>query len=217
WKEAVFCENASAFGGGFGWLLEPRNTPLQQQTPERLAGVITTSGISDAGGLLREDQPLTIPAHSNVTILIDNKVMTTGFPQLSFSGGKDAMIRVGYAENLFLPDGSKGNRNEWKGMKFVGIEDVIIADGGTGRTFRPTWIRTFRFIQLKITTADEPLVLGDFYNMYTTTSIPLKAKFNASDPVYSRIFDLCSRTVALCTQDYFLSDAYYETMQYVGD
>ena len=217
WKDAVFCENASAFGGGFGWLLEPRNTPLQQQTPERLAGVITTSGISDAGGLLRGDQPLTIPAHSNVTILIDNKVMTTGFPQLSFSGGKDAMIRIGYAENLFLPDGSKGNRNEWRGMKFVGIEDVIIADGGVDRTFRPTWIRTFRFIQLRITTAAEPLVLSDFYNMYTTTSIPLKAKFNASDPVYASIFDLCRRTVALCTQDYFLSDAYYETMQYVGD
>src|SRR5690606_38534654 len=217
WKDAVFCENASAFGGGFGWLLEPRNTPLQVQTLERLAEVITATGTGNAAGLLQGNQPLTIPANTNATILIDNNVLTTGFPELLFSGGKDAMIRIGYAENLFLPDGSKGNRNEWKGMQFVGIEDVIIADGGAGRTFRPTWIRTFRFIELKVTPPDEPLVLGDFYNMYTTTSIPLKAKFNASDPVYSRIFDLCRRTVALCTQDYFLSDAYYETMQYVGD
>lgn len=217
WKNAVFCENASAFGGGFGWILEPRNTPLQVRTKERLANVITVDGVDNADGVLKGNEPVTIPPRTSATILIDNKVLTTGYPELLFSGGKDAMIRIGYAENLFLPDGSKGNRNEWKGMKFVGIKDVVIPDGGSGRTFRPTWLRTFRFVQLEITTRDVPLVLQDFYNMYTTTPIPLKAKFRASDPMYGKIFDLCRRTVALCTQDYFLSDAYYETMQYVGD
>lgn len=218
WTEAVFCESASAFGGSFGWILEPRNTPLQSRAKERLAGVIREEGVKRAGDLLSGDRSVQVPAHTRATILIDHKVLTTGYPELLFSGGKNAVIRIGYAENLFLPNSAaKGNRDEWEGKQFVGIRDVIIADGGEDRIFRPTWIRTFRFVQLEITTADEPLVLRDFYNMYTTTSVPLRATFNASNPVYADIFDLCRRTVALCTQDYFLSDAYYETMQYVGD
>lgn len=218
WTGAVFCESASAFGGGFGWLLEPRNTPLQSRTKERLTSVIKEEGVKGSGVLLEGNRPLRIPARTRATILMDHKALTTGYPELLFGGGKDAVIRIGYAENLFLPNSAaKGNRNEWQGKQFVGIRDVIVADGGSDRIFRPTWLRTFRFVQLEITTREEPLILRDFYNMYTTTSIPLKAAFNASDPVYGDIFDLCGRTVALCTQDYFLSDAYYETMQYVGD
>lgn len=217
WENAVFCENASAFGGGFGWLLEPRNTPIPVQTQERLAGVIVTEGIDAAGGFLR-GEPLTVPANSSVRILIDNTVLTTGYPELYFDGGKGAVIRIGYAENLFLPNSaSKGNRNEYEGKQFVGIRDVIVADGGEGRKFSPTWIRTFRFVELRINTGSEPLLIRDFFNMYTTTPIPIRATFSASDPVYEKIFDLCRRTVSLCTQSYFLSDAYYETMQYVGD
>ncbi|MFO7256469.1 MAG: alpha-L-rhamnosidase C-terminal domain-containing protein [Bacteroidota bacterium] len=217
WKDAAFCENASAFGGGFGWILEPRNTPIPVQRQERLASVAVAEGIQKAERILR-GEGLTIPANASVRILIDNKVLTTGYPEFYFDMGKDAVIRIGYAENLFLPNSAnKGNRNEYKGMQFVGIRDVIVADGGKGRKFIPTWMRTFRFIELKIQTGNEPLVIRDFFNMYTSTPIPMRADFKASDPVYEKIFDLCRRTVALCTQDYFLSDAYYETMQYVGD
>jgi hypothetical protein len=217
WDDAVFCENASAFGGGFGWILEPRNTPIPVQRQERLAAVVIAEGINDTGAFLR-GEPLTVPANASVRLLIDNKVLTTGYPELHFDGGKNAVIQIGYAENLFLPNSArKGNRNEYEGKQFVGIRDVIVADGGQGRKFVPTWIRTFRFVELKIDTGPEPLVIRDFFNMYTTTPIPIRATFQASDPVYERIFDLCRRTVSLCTQDYFLSDAYYETMQYVGD
>ncbi|HEY8512752.1 MAG TPA: alpha-L-rhamnosidase C-terminal domain-containing protein [Cyclobacteriaceae bacterium] len=217
WADAVFCENASAFGGGFGWILEPRNTPIPVQRQERLAAVVIAEGIEKADGILR-GETVTVPANSSIRLLIDNKVLTTGYPEFHFSKGKDAVIRIGYAENLFLPNSAnKGNRNEYKGMQFVGIRDVIVADGGEERKFMPTWIRTFRFIELQINTGPEPLVIRDFFNMYTTTPIPIKASFKASDPVYEKIFDICRRTVALCTQDYFLSDAYYETMQYVGD
>lgn len=217
WRDAIFCENASAFGGGFGWILEPRNTPMPVQRQERLDGVVITEGMNAAGNFLR-GEPVTIPANASVRMLIDHKVLTTGYPEFYFDGGKDAVIQIGYAENLFLPNSAnKANRNEYKGMEFVGIRDVIVADGGAGRKFSPTWIRTFRFIELKINTGSQPLVIRDFFNMYTTTPIPIRATLKASDPVYEKIFDLCRRTVALCTQDYFLSDAYYETMQYVGD
>ncbi len=218
WKPAIFCESASAFGGGFGWLLEPRNVPLQTQRVERLTRVAKTTGATVNPDFLAGKSPLTVPANSKVTLLIDHGALTIGYPELKFSGGRGGKIRIGYAENLFVPGTArKDNRNDIEGKQFLGITDVIQTDGSANRTFRPTWLRTFRFIQLEIQTGGEPLTVSDFYNVYTSTPVPVRASFSASDPAYARVFDLCRRTAELCTQDYFLSDAYYETMQYVGD
>jgi alpha-L-rhamnosidase len=217
WSAAVFCENASAFGGGFGWLLEPRNVPLQRQETERLTKIARSDGIAAPEGFLQGRQALEVPARSKASLLIDQTFLTIGIPELHFSGGKGASIKITYAENLFNADKSKGNRNEIAGKRVVGYGDVVLPDGGAKRVFRPTWLRAFRFILLEIQTADEPLTLRDFYNVLTTTSIQPRAAFQCDNPVYSAIFDICRRTALLCTQDYFLSDAYYETMQYVGD
>ena len=218
WKPAQFCENASAFGGGFAWLLEPRNVPLQTQRIERLGRVAKASGLTTDGAFLQGNRPLEIPANSRVTLLIDHGKLTIGYPELLFSGGNGSQVRIGYAENLFIPGTPrKGNRNQIDGMQFVGLKDVVLPDGRTDRVFRPTWLRTFRFLQLEIETGSQPLSLRDMYNVYTATPILVKARFAASQPEYGQIFDICRRTVELCTQDYFLSDAYYETMQYVGD
>ena len=218
WKSAQFCEAASAFGGGFAWLLEPRNVPLQNQRTERLSRVVKATGATIGADFLSGKNPLTVPANSKATLLLDHGVLTIGYPELKFSGGRGGKIRVGYAENLFVPGSTrKPNRNEIEGKQFLGIADVILPDGSQGRTYRPTWLRTFRFVQLEVQTGAEPLTIQDFYNVYTSTPIPVKARFSASEPEYARVFDLCRRTAELCTQDYFLSDAYYETMQYLGD
>ncbi len=217
WKSVVFSENASAFGGGFGWLLEPRNTPLQMQRIERIARILSVEGVKSTPNFLTGSGPLTIPANSKLKLLIDNNVLTIGYPHLRFANGSGSKITIGYAENLFEPNSSrKGNRDEWRGKQFVGITDVVIPDGKS-HTFYPTWLRSFRFIQFEIETKGEPLVLEDFYNLYTSTPIETVGRFFTDNDVYNKVFHLCERTVRLCTQDYFLSDAYYETMQYVGD
>ncbi|RIV23959.1 alpha-L-rhamnosidase [Fibrisoma montanum] len=218
WKPAVFCEGVSALGGGFAWLLEPRNVPLQTQRQERLGRVATVSGLTTNGAFLQGNNPLVIPAKTRTTLLIDHGTLTIGYPHLHFSGGAGSTVRIGYAENLFIPNTArKGNRNQVEGRQFIGMRDVIVPDGSTGRVFRPTWLRTFRFIQLDVTTGDQPLTINDLYNLYTASPIPVKARFATDQPEYEQIFNICRRTVELCTQDYFLSDAYYETMQYLGD
>ena len=217
WKPAVFLESAKAFGGGFGWLIEPRTVPMQRQTVERLTTVARVSGVSVPAGFLAGTQPLTLPSHTTVSMLIDHTRLTTGYPELGFSGGKGAEVRITYAENLFAPDKSKGNRNEIDGKSIVGYSDLVRPDGGSRRLFRPSWLRAFRFVQFDITTADSPLTIDSYYNVFTCSPLGLQASFRSSNPNHERVFDLCWRTVQLCTQDYFLSDAYYETMQYVGD
>jgi hypothetical protein len=217
WQTAKFVEAASNYAGGFAWLLEPRNVPLQTQQAERLARVVRSSGGEVPAGFLPGTQPLTIPARSTVSFLIDHGVLTMGYPELTFSGGRGSTCRITYAENLFTPDKRKGNRNDLTGKTILGIHDVLLPDGSANRTFRPTWLRTFRFLQVDVTTGDEPLVLQGFLNQRTTSPIARRAAFRSNDERLNQLFDVCWRTVELSTQDYWLSDAYYETMQYLGD
>lgn len=217
WKPARYVENAVSNSTSFGWLLEPRNTPLQKQTVQRLPALLKSEGATADTGFLQGNKPVTIPANSRALLWLDNKVLTIGYPELSFARGNKARIRIGFAESLFEANSDeKGNRNTWKGKRFQGITDVVVADGKP-HTWQPTWLRSFRFVQIEVITKDEPLVLQDFYNDYTSTSIPITAQFRSANELHNGVFDICRRTLELCTQDYYLSDSYYETMQYIGD
>ncbi len=216
WPTAMFLENTDGPGGGFAWLLEPRNVPLQKQREEPIGTVVRTDGPKAPANLF-SGQDLVVAPGKELTLLLDHGVLTTGYPQLAFSGGEGAQITLTYAENLFNPDKSKGDRDVIGDKLVTGYRDIIRPGGGGNRHFRPTWLRTFRFVEMKIRTGDDLLTLHSFINQRTTTPIPIVAEFVADQPEYERIFDMCRRTVELCTQDYFLSDAYYETMQYVGD
>jgi len=56
----------------------------------------------------------------------------------------------------------KGNRNEIFNKKIIGNQDMIIADGGENRIFQTLWWRTFRYVEMKLKTKDEPLKICDF-------------------------------------------------------
>jgi len=57
----------------------------------------------------------------------------------------------------------KGNRNEVDGKVFVGRRDSIISDGSKSQKFESLWYRTYRYVLLKVRTADQPLVIDDIY------------------------------------------------------
>jgi alpha-L-rhamnosidase len=158
-----------------------------------------------------------VPKNSKVSILLDNKVLTTGFPELIVSKGKGSSIRAIYSESLFIDKINKGNRNEIKGKHIIGISDVFLPDGGMNRNYQALWYRPCRFIQLDIVTKGEPLVIDDFYNVYTTYPLEEKAHFQCDNPIYAKIWDAAWRTDLLCAQDQLEADAYYEAMQYAHD
>jgi len=151
------------------------------------------------------------------TFLIDQGHVTLGYPKLTLSGGKDALIKVKYSEALYDEQNRKGNRNETEGKVIKGISDVYLMDGGLGRVFQPIWFRTFRFVQIEVETQSEPLTINDFHNIFSAARIPVIASFKTDDPIYRQVWDICWHTMKICAQDNLLSDAYYEQMQYVGD
>ncbi len=216
WKHTKFYESASSMGGSIAYLLEPRNLPLLTWEKEVLGSIVRSQNIRKEVSFPKTGS-LTIQPNTKATFLIDQKYVTNGFPEINFSKGKNATIKIKYAENLFGENNTKGDRNVIENKKLFGYYDFIISNGKEEQKFIPNWMRTFRFIELEVETQNKELLIQNFVNHKSRAAIPSIASFTTDNETYNKIFDICKRTIDICTQDYFLSDAYYETMQYVGD
>ncbi len=205
---------------GNRWLLVPRNIPLMEERLERLAVVRQSSGVNVPTAFPSQPVPFTVPAKTTARLLLDQSHLTTAYPELIVSGGKGAVIELGYAESLFVQGGqrgAKGNRNDVEGKEFVGYYDSFTSDGGAKRMFRPLWWRTYRYVDLKIETKEEPLTIEDLHGMYTAYPFEMKAKFDAGSKRLDKILEVGWRTARLCAHETYMDCPYYEQLQYVGD
>ncbi len=223
-----------AVGRGFlygsTWFLVPRRIPPMERTPERFPAIIRTHGIRPDLSFLQGTAPLTIPARSTVTILLDLTRHTTGYPALTYSKGKGSRIKITYAEALYksdkaqkmVTDGNlmyydlKGNRNEFRNKEIKGIYDILLPDGGDHRTFIPWGRRTYRFVQMDITTGKEPLVLEDYHSVRTVYPFREKARFESDNTLLTMIWDVAWRTIRNSAAETYM-DPYFEQLQYIGD
>ncbi len=205
------------------WMLVPRTIPAMEERSERLQKVRRVDGISQPQAFPAQTEPLQIPSGTHAVLLLDQTYLTTAFPELIVSGGKDAVVRLRYAEALFQPaaPGSrtmeKGNRDDVEGKVFIGNHDEFVADGGARRTFRPLWWRTYRYLELDIQTKDQPLTVDDLRATYVGFPFERRARFEASAPDLNRILDVGWRTGRMCAHETYMDCPYYEQLQYVGD
>jgi len=177
--------------------------------------IVRMSGIATAGGF--PDAPLEVAANQKVSLLLDNTVLTTAFTNLVVSGGKDASIRVTYAEALKDAKGEKGNRNEIAGKKIIGVYDEYITDGAENRTLSSLVWRTWRYLQLDIETRDQPLRLLHLTASFTAFPFQQRARFVSDDPALSSIWEVGWRTARLDAHETYMDTPYWEQLQYVGD
>jgi alpha-L-rhamnosidase len=202
------------------WLLVPRNIPLMEERPERLQAVRRSSGVSVPANFPREQASFTIPANTKARLLLDQSYLTTAYPELTVSGGRGAVVEVGYAESLFNAGarrGDKGDRDEVEGKEFLGYYDIFTSEGGSKRMFRPLWWRTYRYVDLKVETKGEPLTVEDLRGVYTGYPFEMKAKFDADSERLDKILEVGWRTARLCAHETYMDCPYYEQLQYVGD
>ncbi len=209
-----------AVGRGFlfgsTWYLVPRTIPFMEESKQRFGKIARSKGVNATNNFIKGTGKLTIPAHTKASILIDQTHHTIGHPVLHFSLGKSSTIKMTYAEAMYDKDWKKGNRNVVEGKHILGYYDIIEADGGSNRSFKPIGQRTFRFIQLDIETKDEALVIDDYYNVYTAYPFKENAKFITDNKVLNAIWDASWRTLRNSAVEGFI-DPYYEQLQYVGD
>ena len=205
-------EHGEADGG-----LTPRTIPMMEERFERIPKVVRVEGFKTASKFLTGSDPLEVPPNTKATLLLDQTHLTTAYPEMFVSGGTGSVIEVAYAEALVDENRRKGNRNETRDKKLFGYYDIFIPDGGQRRLFRPLWYRTYRYIELRIQTGAQPLLIDDYYGMFTGYPFEQKASFSSSDPSLKNIWDVGWRTARLCANETYYDCPYYEQLQYVGD
>jgi alpha-L-rhamnosidase len=157
-----------------------------------------------------------VPAHGNAKLLLRRDAMISGYPALQVSGGKGATIRLEYGEALYDQDRKKGDRDLVGDREVIGFFDTFIADGEE-RTFAPLWWRTFRFIEIEVSTADEPLLLVGLRVDETGYPFEPVALFQSSDAELDRIWQVGWRTLRVDAHETFMDSSYWEQLQYTGD
>ncbi len=184
--------------------------------------------------LLRGEESLEIPADTTWTVEISAGEEMCGYPSLRMAGGKDAEIKILYAEcyakpqsKVMTPMGErelpplKGDRTDYTNGTLLGTEDrYTVAGYGTkegAETYEPYLFRTFRYICVQITTRSQGLsVLG--YD-YLSTGYPLEVKHHpvSDKELYNRIWNISLRTLKRCMHETYVDCPFYEQLQYAMD
>jgi alpha-L-rhamnosidase len=223
WRHAKEVENGQPlnYRGEYGnpsiHLLHQRELPFTEEKMQRFFSIRRSDLPDIPAGFAEGKNQITIPAGSKIRLLFDQHVLTTAYPVLTFSKGRNCIIKLTYAESLFDEKGEKGNRNTVENKEIYGYSDIIHCDGGMNRSYQTLWWRTFRYTELEIETSDEPLVLEDFHSIFTAYPFQEKASFNCDNPLFKEIWNTGWRTQRLCAGETFFDCPYYEQLQYIGD
>jgi hypothetical protein len=207
-------------------MLVSSEIPLEEQEPERFQHVGEAQGIQAEDQFVAGEAPLSIPPHTSARLLLDQSYLTTAYPEIQVSSGRAAAITLHYAEALYTRDPTgkrwiKTNRNDVQGKTLLGPSDTYVSEGGSHRTYRTLFWRTYRYLQLEIQTADEPLRLEDIRGIFTGYPFARKAEFVVNDASSNaelqRILDTGWRTARLCAHETYMDCPFYEQLQYAGD
>ncbi|HZY80255.1 MAG TPA: alpha-L-rhamnosidase C-terminal domain-containing protein [Cyclobacteriaceae bacterium] len=197
------------------WMLVPSKLPQMELHPEDPVKIRKAEGIKMPAGF-----PITIPANTSATLLIDNGALTNAYVSLHLQNGKDAALSVAYAEALYVKGNevkNKGNRNEIDGKIFIGRRDSLISDGSMYQRFTSLWYRTYRYIQVKVKTTDQPLILSNFYSEFTGYPFELTSSMTTPNQSVQKNLEIGWRTARLCATETYMDCPYYEQLQYFGD
>jgi len=219
WKDAVVKERGQPAGTGTQYLhaLTPRSIPLMEARAEGPMKIRRSTGIDVKGDFIPGHQPLRIPPHAKVSILLDQEYLTNAYPALSVSKGGASKIAVTYSEAMYIDDRNKGNRDEIDGKHIKGFVDVFYPEGGKERVYSPLWFRTFRYIQLDIETKEQELILNSFSREFTGYPFKENGSFYCNDSTLHDIWNAGWRTARLCAGETYYDCPYYEQLQYTGD
>jgi alpha-L-rhamnosidase len=213
------------FDYSIDWMLVPRLIPPMEMSPQRFRSIRESTIEKMSEGLLCGKGPVSIKPNSKHTILLDHGHLTNAYPVVKFRNGKNAKVKLTYAEALYIDEGSKkpwkdqvqkGNRNEIEGKRVAGVSDEFIADG-KDHTFIPLNWHTFRYIQVEVETKDEALIFEELSSIFTAYPFQLKSVFASDQPELKNILDVGWRTARLCAEESYMDTPYYERLQYFGD
>jgi len=197
------------------WQLVNDYLPPMEMQLVSAGKVVRATGIELPSGF--PQQGFTVPANAKASLLIDNSTLTTGYPALTARGGRGSTIRLTYAEALIDDTGQKGNRNRIQGKHIEGLVDEFVLGVPDAREFMPLTWRTWRYLQIDLETADQPVLIEGLKTWFSAFPFIERAHFSSADPSLRTIWDVGWRTARLDAHDTYMDTPYWERLQYAGD
>lgn len=206
------------YGEVSGWQLESRSIPPMEEIPQLLVRVRRATGVEvkDENAFTHGAANLTIPARATATILLDQSHTTNAYPVLWTTGGAGSVVRLTYAEALVDSAGRKGNRNDIEGRTVRGVRDVFLLDGGSRRRFQTLYWRSFRYIQIDVTTADDALDIY-LYGIFTAYPFEERGRFASDLPWLADMWRMNWNGARIGAFETYMDTPYWEQLQYIGD
>ena len=199
--------------------LVPRAIPFMKRTPRTFASVFD-GGDEAWDRFLLGNVPLTLPAGSTASVVLDAGEEMNGYLQLTVSGGAGAAIELLEAE-CYTVNGKKQHRLDKEHGSLEGYTDTYTVRGcGTAdmpENYEPYWFRTFRFIRLTVRVGAEPLTLHRFDYEETGYPLEVRTQVETSDKSLCAIWELSLRTLRRCMLETYVDCPFYEQLQYVMD
>ena len=210
------------------WGLIPDLLPHMDYRPIEAGSIVSVKDIANEQPSLAHfpDQPASLPQGIHLHVTLDRKTLTTAYPELTVSGGKGSRIVITYSEALYDNEHHKGDRDavdytDASGTKHprvaLGLTDSFLPDGGQHRVFMPLWWRTWRYLDLDITTGSEPLTLESLKAFFSAYPFEERATFKSGDADLDKIWEISWRTARLDAHETYMDTPYYEQLQYIGD
>ncbi len=216
-SKIIFFGKASGVGTGTDWDLLPRDIPMMEETDQNFKSVRRSEGCKVSELFLQGKEFLTIPANSTAKFLLDQGVETVAYPEITVTGSVGTVIEMAYAEALFDKNGKKGNRNDIERKEMNGNADIFKLSSFDEQTFRPLWFRTFRYVEVKIVTQNQPVTIQKIHSTFTAYPFKELASFKSNNDTLSKIWEVGWRTLRLCSNETHYDCPYYEQLQYVAD
>ena len=202
-----------------------QTAPPTCEIPIREADCLTAE-MDGWQSLLSGESALKIPAHTTRRAIVDLENYFCARPVVTLSGGRDALVRVDWAEGLYrsLDDWSKGDRDAIEGKYFTatwnrrdGVGDEFIADGGDHRQFSTLWWQAGRYLEIEVQTGDAALLIEKFALRETRYPLETQSRFASSDANLSAIAPIMTRALQMCAHETYMDCPYYEQLMYIGD
>lgn len=223
-----------------GWRLQPTTLPEQARRRMRrgrlrslcatwndgpvIEAVCRGTEAEDWRQLFHGVGKVTIPAHSERTLIWDFEDYVCAYATLATQGGLGARVRIDWAEALHASPTRaavtartpKGDRDVIAGKVCFGFGDEYFPVGDE-LTFPSLWWRSGRYLRVQVRTVASALVLTEL--AITTTGYPLgeAVRFESDDTDLNAVAARSETTIRACAHEVWTDCPYYEQMAYVGD
>lgn len=186
------------------------------------------TGRLDGFSKRQKKRPYLFSPHTETIVELDAGEEMTGYIRAAFSGGKGAEVTLLYAE-AYVQEGFEGpehipvkaDRTDKEKGHLQGYEDHYqVAGMGTEmeqEIYEPYWFRTFRFVGLRIKTAEEKLVFHGLTFEETGYPLEVATSVRTSDQSLRGIWEISERTLRRCMHETYEDCPFYEQLQYIMD